>query len=218
MNRRKEILDELNETAPSLAGIAPQQPPYKVPAGYFDVLPADILSRIKAEKAGSVQEELEIISPVLSGISKKMPFSTPAEYFDTLTPAIRVENGEQRKQARVVRMFQPQRTFRYAAAALIAGVIGVAAWLFLADDSTPDKYAMKPDVEVQKELKSEVSQLSEKEINAFVQGSSATLISTYENSAVEEIGEEDVRLMLADIPDRELEKYLDQNTVKEKFN
>jgi hypothetical protein len=33
-----------------------------------------------------------------------------------------------------------------------------------------------------------------------------------------EIGEEDVKLMLADIPDQELEKYLDQNSVKQKFN
>jgi len=218
MNRRKEILDELNEAAPTLADAELRQAPYKVPAGYFEALPATILSRLRSEGADSVEGELQAISPILSGISKKMPFSTPAGYFESLTPSIRVANGQERKPARVVRMFQPQRTFKYAAAAVVAGVIGVAGWFFLLDDSTPGKYAMKPDIEVQKELKSQVGQLSEKELAAFVQGNSTILISTYENTSVDEISEDDVRLMLADIPDQELEKYLDQNTVKEKFN
>ena len=37
-------------------------------------------------------------------------------------------------------------------------------------------------------------------------------------TAQEKLSADDVMLMLADIPDTELEKYVDQHSVKEKFN
>ena len=78
-----------------------------------------------------------------------------------------------------------------------------------------DQYATKTDTEVQKELEPKVSELSESEIASFVEGSSV-MTSFYINTY--DITEDDVKLMLADVPDQELEKYLDQNTIKEKFN
>jgi len=214
MNRRKEIPDELKNIAPSLAGIDFQQP-YKVPAGYFEDLPEQIMLRIRLEDAGSPQEELEIISPFLGGLSKKMPFSTPEGYFDTLTPAIRGTENENREPARVVKMFQPRKTFRLAAAAVTIGIIGIAAWLFMHEPAT-NQYATKTDTEVQKELKTKVGEISENELANFVEANTNILFT--DTTGVAEIGEDDVRLMLADVPDKELEQYLDQNSVKQKFN
>ena len=214
MNRRKEILDELKDAAPSL-GIDFQLP-YKVPAGYFDGLPERILLRIRLENAQSAQEELEIISPFLSGLSKEMPFSTPEGYFDTLTPGIRVAPKDVvRKPARVVKMFQPQKTFRMAAAAVTVGIIGIAAWLFMREPAK-DQYATKTDIEVQSELKNKVGELTENELTNFIAGS--TILTAYDSTSLEEINEEGVKLMLADISDQELEKYLNLHSVKEKFN
>ena len=214
MNRRKEIPEELKDIAPALAGIDFQQP-YKVPAGYFENLAGQIMLRIRLENAGSAKEELEIISPFLSGLSKKMPFSTPEGYFDTLTPGIRSTENENREPARVVKMFQPRRTFRLAAAAVTVGIIGIAAWLFMREPAT-NQYATKTDTEVQKELKNKVGEISENELANFVEAN--TNITFTDSTSMAEIGEEDVKLMLADIPDQELEKYLDQNSVKQKFN
>lgn len=213
MNRRKKIPDELKDIAPTLAGIDFQQP-FRVPAGYFDGLAEEIMLRIRLEKAGSVKEELEIISPFLSGLSKKMPFSPPQGYFDTLTPRIRVSEKESHETARVVRMFQPRRTFRYAAAAVTAGIIGIAAWLFMREPA--DQYATKTDTEVQKELKHSVREIPENELANFVEVN--TGITFTDSTGLADIGEEDVKLMLADISDQELEKYLDQNALKEKYN
>ena len=215
MNRRKEIPDELKDIAPSLAGIDFQQP-YKVPAGYFESLPEQIMLRIRLENAVSPSEELEIISPFLSSFTKKMPFSTPEGYFDTLTPGIRTANSEgNREPARVIKMFQPRRTFRLAAAAATVGIIGIAAWLFMREPAT-NQYATKTDVEVQNELKNTVGEISENELANFVEANSN--ITFTDSTSTIEMGEEDVKLMLADIPDQELEKYLDQNSVKQKFN
>ncbi len=215
MIRRKEILDELKDAAPSLEGIDIQYPS-RVPAGYFEGLAERILLRIRRENAGSAQEELEIISPLLSRISKEMPFITPEGYFDTLVPEIHKTRTEvERKPARVVKMFQPQKTFRLAAAAVAVGVISIAAWLFIREPSI-DQYATKTDTEVQKELKSKVSELSDNELADFIE--SSTVLTTYDSTSLEDISEDDVKLMLADISDQELEKFVDQNSVKEKYN
>ena len=136
MNRRKEIHEELKDVAPTLAGIDFQYP-YTVPAGYFDSLAENIMLRIRLENAGSAKEELEIISPLLSSLSKEMPFSTPAGYFDNLTPDIKAVEKVNHQPARVVKMFQPERRFRLAAAAVTIGIIGIAAWFILADKKIP---------------------------------------------------------------------------------
>jgi hypothetical protein len=89
--------------------------PYKVPAGYFDSLPDLILKKAIASSAGyqsplpgqsdasqsgeensgtsgeaelfdeSVADELAGLSPVLSGIAKKTPFTVPDNYFNELS-------------------------------------------------------------------------------------------------------------------------------------
>ena len=79
-----------------------------------------------------------------------------------------------------------------------------------------DLNASKTDTEVQKELKAKVSEISDSELANFVEAN--TNITFTDSTSVAEIREEDVKLMLADIPDRELEQYLRQNSVKEKYN
>jgi hypothetical protein len=67
--------------------VLPQQKinPYDVPQGYFDNFAANMLKRVKALEADTAKEELEALSPLLSGLSKKSPYSTPDGYFDSLT-------------------------------------------------------------------------------------------------------------------------------------
>jgi hypothetical protein len=214
MNRRKEIADELKNIAPTLAGIDFQHP-YRVPAGYFENLPEQVMLRIRLENASSAKEELEAISPFLSGLSKKMPFSAPEGYFDALTPRIRVAENASHEPALVVKMFQPRRTFRMAAAAVAIGIIGIAAWLIMREPAT-NPYATKTDMEVQEELKNKVGEISENELAYYIEGNNN--ITFTDSTSMVEIGEEDVKLMLADIPDQELEKYLDQHSAKENYN
>lgn len=60
--------------------------PYSVPAGYFDQLADTILMRAKAADDGlTAQEELSVLSPLMSKLDKKLPFEAPAGYFTELT-------------------------------------------------------------------------------------------------------------------------------------
>jgi len=76
-------LEELNSSLPthSFPNV------YVVPDGYFAGLAADILLRVKALEAGSPAAELEVLSPLLAGLSKKTPYAVPKDYFASLDPS-----------------------------------------------------------------------------------------------------------------------------------
>ncbi|MBS1566473.1 MAG: hypothetical protein JST39_18965 [Bacteroidetes bacterium] len=68
----------------ALAHIA-KTPVYEVPAGYFDTLADTILNRIRASAAATPADELAHLSPLLSGLGRKSPFSMPEGYFNELS-------------------------------------------------------------------------------------------------------------------------------------
>jgi hypothetical protein len=80
MNNRNDIQKELKELNSSLP-LNKTPEIYSVPEGYFEGLAASVLLKIKAGQS-TAQEEIAAISPVLAGISRKMPFSLPENYFD----------------------------------------------------------------------------------------------------------------------------------------
>jgi len=105
-----------SETLSSL----PKEMPFNVPAGYFDQLDEKIMEIIRRHPDYQTsQEELESISPLLSSISKRPVYSVPGGYFENFTPGI------DEKRTRVVSI-TARKWFRYAVAAVIAGVILMA--------------------------------------------------------------------------------------------
>jgi len=83
---QKNIQDELRGLGISLPEVGM---PYSVPEGYFNGLAEAILTRIKSSTQ-SAKDELENLSPLLSGISKQMPYTVPENYFNKVTEDIPV--------------------------------------------------------------------------------------------------------------------------------
>ena len=94
----KDIIQELSDLNSPLAKI-PWQNVYTVPEGYFEGLATDVINRIKACEATNSNDELGLLSPVMSSISKRLPYVVPDGYFDEfeekLTSAIRLQNDNQ---------------------------------------------------------------------------------------------------------------------------
>jgi hypothetical protein len=88
MTKKDNILQELKELQSSLAKTEPQNI-YHVPTGYFEDLADKMLNRIKALEAKTATEELSYLSPLLNSISKKIPYSVPAGFFDSLEKTIK---------------------------------------------------------------------------------------------------------------------------------
>ena len=217
--------------------------PYQVPQGYFDSLPETILNRVKATATDNANEELEILSPLLSQLDKKMPFSTPAGYFNEVSEHavagaqaidfvnLELENlsplmqGLKRimvyevpagyfnqlpgqvlkaikaeQPAKVVSMSFTRRVLRYAAAAVVAGLIVTAGWMFLGKGpnivDNPEK---------------EIAKLSDETLQKYLENQTPTPAETaLASTTVEELDANDMKDMLADVTDEDLQVYLEK--------
>jgi hypothetical protein len=83
MTNRNDILNELKELGSNLT-VNPLENIYSVPKGYFEGFASQVLARIKAMEAADAKEELNHLSPYLSGLTKTNPYTIPAGYFEAL--------------------------------------------------------------------------------------------------------------------------------------
>lgn len=93
MNTGNTIQDELNELN---SGLNPNSngTPYAVPEGYFEGLAASVLAKIKGETEVSALEEIAQLSPLLAGISRKLPFSVPDDFFQSNLEGLKAFTSE----------------------------------------------------------------------------------------------------------------------------
>jgi hypothetical protein len=84
MTQKDDILQELKVLNSSLANLS-RQNVYTVPAGYFNDLTEQILSRIKTLEAIELNEETGYSTPFLNSVSKEAPYTVPPGYFDSLS-------------------------------------------------------------------------------------------------------------------------------------
>src|SRR3954470_2105408 len=243
MDSRLDISRELLEISPLVGNIEPLIP-FTVPDGYFEGFYALLIQRMKLEGLDAKQE-LEALSPLLSGISRQVPFELPENYFvdlsdqalvgaraidfvnqelENLSPLMNslkginvyeVEAGyfdslpdqillRARKQqpARVVRLRPIRKILRYAVAAMIIGFIAIGGWLMQSGSDTTDSIVTR------------IQNASDEEMMNFIQTDEAPLADAVSLSDAE-MDESDMKAMLADIPDKELEQFsnesVDQN-------
>lgn len=95
---KAEILNELMEISPLLAGIA-RVNLYTVPEGYFEGLEASVLSLIKTDDNPTV----------LQGIAMKNPMQAPQGYFDSLANSIleKIKAGQAQTADEELRSLSP---------------------------------------------------------------------------------------------------------------
>ena len=101
-----------------------------VPEGYFESLAGNILNKIYALES-DVSVEVNEISPMIAGIKNKETFTVPARYFDELTFL-----SKQKQTAKIISIDKPRSFFKYAAAAMITGLLGLGIVNIFYDDNT----------------------------------------------------------------------------------
>lgn len=80
MHDQNNIQDELRSLNSSLP-VKGGPNPFSVPEGYFEQLATEVLAKAQAQDT-SAAEELQVLSPLLAGLSKKSPYTVPDGYFD----------------------------------------------------------------------------------------------------------------------------------------
>jgi hypothetical protein len=187
--------EEIGYLSPMLSNIS-KQVPYTVPAGYFEKLDENLLKNNFQENRDeqTASEELETLSPLLSGLKKQMPYSVPQDYFEKLTTGI---NAPVTKTETKIVSIGSRKWFRYAAAAVITGVIVMAGFVITNKDKVDP--GTNSHAWVEKKLK----KVSTEKIEEFIQ-----LTDEDKLVASTETKIQDVKELVKDVPENEIQSLL----------
>lgn len=234
---------ELQEISPMLAADNSTGRPFAVPAGYFEGFPDRMLVLAKTlggaavagqqGKTADVAEETAALSPLLAGLSKKMPFEVPAGYFEhaaipvpglldrleKINPYAVPAGYFARFPELMLQRVQPKTGgakvislgrswMRYAAAAVVAAVIAVGGWMYVQRDRAITPAAAGNDVALQ--LQQDLNQLSDDAILDF--NNEATTAEVPANSLAaldnDDLNAADIHFLLEDVSDKALQDFL----------
>lgn len=185
-----------NEFLPGL----PKSNPYKVPVGYFDGFAENMLNVVLNHPDYlNSQEELELISPLLTSLKKEPVFSVPKDYFENFNVAL-----NHKQPAKVVGMFS-RNLMRYAAAAMITGVIALGGLMIY------NGIRKTPEEKIIAGLKKDVKKIDDvKQLDNLADFMDAGL-SEKETASAGKIKTDDVEKLLKDVSIDELNEFSDES-------
>ena len=161
--------------------------PYLVPVGYFDGLAADVVAKVPVEVVAKVPAE---------GIAKVLG-----------------ENA--RTGGRVVTLGKRVNWMKYAAAAVIAGLIVTIGWLRWPSSTPPAQVAGVQTQQATVEIAKNLSRVSDQELQNFLVDQDTTLAQPVTNNAASMaalgLDDGDMKTLLGDVPDGELKAYLEEH-------
>jgi hypothetical protein len=196
--------DELEILSPVLSQLSKQMP-FSTPAGYFEELGENAVAG--AQAIDFVNGALENLPPLLNDLKTVQVYEVPAGYFEQL-PGQVLNAVKAQQPAKVVSMHFTRRVIRYAAAAVVAGLIITAGWFFLSNNKggklPPDQIA-------------QLDSISDDVLQKYLENQTPTPAETAlaATTAVEEMDANDMKDMLADVTDEDLQQYLEKySTVK----
>jgi hypothetical protein len=192
MEEHSPINLEANELSPLLEGIGKRMP-FSFPADYFDSFANNILQLAK-DSSKSVESELEEIAPFLNKLSKKPVQSIPEGYFNNFSIA-------QKQEAKLVQLPTIRKWMTYAAAAMIAGILITAGFMYNKKAASFDfDYYSKMDVPAA------LNQVTDDELQNYL--NSTASLSGIEQLTIPEDIENINQGNFQQISDDELKEYL----------
>lgn len=191
-----ELIAELKEVSPFLLDVS-KNVPQSVPNGYFDSFSNEILKLAKASSF-TVKSELDSIAPLLNQISKKPVQNLPEGYFADFT----IQSIKE--PATIVQMRVVRKWVSYASAAMIAGILITAGFIFNNKQSKSFDFDYYSKIDVPTAL----NQASEDELQNYL-NSTASLSGTEQITIPEEM-ENTNQGNFQQISDEELKEYLNK--------
>ena len=186
---------ELGYLSP-LLGSMTKEMPYAVPADYFNRL-ANVVSSIPqtSHHQQTAQEELETMSPLLSRLKKEMPYKVPDGYFENTTDFITTVNN---KPAVKVVSFSRRSWVRYAAAAVVTGIIALSGFLIF---NKPQ--SVEPGSKVLVKFTKDVNKMDEAQKDNLIDFIDAGLQGD-ESAQTNAANEKEIKELLKGVSDKEL--------------
>lgn len=191
--------EELLELSPLLAGLSKKMP-FSVPEGYFGELSDNVVGGVKA--IDFVNEEVESISPMMQELRTINVYEAPQGYFENLASNV-LDKVRERQPAKVVSMNAGRRFMRYAAAAIITGALAIGGWFYFNNSGTVKDQQLATTA---MEKISDDSKVSDEEMANYLE--TETLPIALNIAANAEINEADIREMLSEATEDELQQFI----------
>ena len=189
----ENAVDELACLSPLLSKLSKDMP-YTVPAGYFEEMETSLISSVSTD-GQSAKEELKTLSPLLSGLKKELPYSVPVGYFESLG-----ENRASAKTETKIVSLGSRKWIRFAAAAVVTGIIVTTGYFFLSRDK------VSVDSNSYKWVKVNTKKVSTEKIDEFIQLTQEEKSGQGTIAAVEK--NLDIKELVKDIPEKEIQNLL----------
>lgn len=186
--------DELNHLSPFLNSLS-KVTPFTTPAGYFDGLEERMMNVVRASSVYQTSdEELESLSPLLQGLKKENPYTVPQGYFENLSAPV-----VQQTETKVVSITS-RKWFRYAAAAIMIGVIAIVGIKIISQEK------IDPNKNSHAWVEKNVKKVSSDKIEEFIN------LAEKEKSIEEAVAStgkmDDIKDFLKDVPENEIQDLL----------
>lgn len=153
---------------------------FTIPNGYFDALTNSVLLKIKISHPENAEEELREISPLLYSIKGENVFTVPQAYFESFADEIIEKIKPQ--PAKVITMKKRTSWFKYAAAAVVAGIISVTSLqIFNNSHNNSDVSSLPADVQIsfkyktQDDINNGIAKLSDDDIAKYLERNGSAL-------------------------------------------
>ena len=176
--------------------------PFTVPQNYFDGLAEQLFIGSKPNEF--ISENAEELSSLINNLKNKNVYQTPIGYFENFSDTV-INKINQLQQAKIISFNKKKSWLKYAAAAVVIGVIGTSSFLFFNKQHTS---LINIDAE------QSLAKLSDQEMVNYLENQSTPVAFSDSTSAVASadlINENDDKDLLNDVPDDELQQYADQD-------
>ena len=200
----QDAADELAELSPLLASLS-KKSPFSLPEGYFDQVPGEINAGISGLiQANDILEEA--LTPMLESARHRNPYSVPQGYFEQFPSSLLNKiNRPATGGGTIINM--GARWVKYAAAAVVTGVIALSTWLYY----NPSPGSATNGLAAQ--LQQEMDNISDEAILEFTNPTTSVYYGTAANGAID-LTNEDLHYMLGDVSDEALQQYLAEQSGK----
>jgi hypothetical protein len=121
------VAQETKEISELIAGIGNKNI-FSVDNGYFDQLADNIQIKLKPEPVSEAARETAALSKTVAEIGHENVFTVPQNYFESLAEQV---NLKIIKPAKLVNINSHFTVFRYAAAAVVTGIMGLSLFMML---------------------------------------------------------------------------------------
>jgi hypothetical protein len=197
--------EELGNLSPLLNQLS-RKSPFSIPDGYFSELSNNAISGAKAVEF--VNDELENLSPLMNELKNIHVYKAPEGYFENLSQIV-FSKIKDPHQAKVISFNKRKSWLRYAAAAVVIGVIATSTLFVFNHKFNPKSFAYAKIDDNQ--LTDSLHIANDEDILSYMQSHNIPMTDTSNSVASLDLNDNDADDMLADVSDNELQQYVNDN-------